>query len=582
MTRRALLFPSLLLACSLAFGGFRAWRNWGRDAPGISRGPIRQDPLPQNPLPMDLEPFLPEGPVVLIGGRNGNAAAQKFSESNLYKVYSEYAGTSEEFPTLSNLFGESFLIAVYPAEGAVRPVHFSPADFPSQDSMPQGLGPQIPPVLFLARVKRDFSLRSIFSLAAPYLGNRSRGNSGRETYKGIPLYHLSSVFFMAAFTVEGSLILALSGSSEKIKTAIDLAQKTETAAPASQTPWVKEAFRRIPEDTLLYTLTRDDALKNLNMPLKDIPVFTDWSVTNLAWNGGVRTSGFNHMSQQPQSSPWTILGPGDYDLLRTLPQDSLLTVAANSLTPGILLNFLDNALLKYAGLPEPAKNFIQKYETWLAASLQEEAALTYNGFVKSGNTLEHDAILAVKFKSRARAWISARFAEKFFSKPESGTQFSKRKFEGGEIASLKYPSGKGAEKMIYYALKDVNFFIASRSETLEKILKSQTEITHPPLPAGLELKSNFRVTVDAVSLYKNMLQTVFASSAGFTLSSNLNFPALLDIFSGFKKGGAVFVNTAEGIYSRSFYPYEDPGADAWREKLAPFKSAIARSKRKRR
>jgi len=75
--------------------------------------------------------------------------------------------------------------------------------------------------------------------------------------------------------------------------------------------WVREGFKRIPADSFLYTLTQDNALQSLMLKLKDMPSFTDWSVSAHAWDKGLHSVGFSHFSQV-EGNPyleWSVAGP---------------------------------------------------------------------------------------------------------------------------------------------------------------------------------------------------------------------------------------------------------------------------------
>ncbi len=597
--RRGLIISGFLLLAVFTLGGFWAWKTWIAPAPKISRQPVSPGPMPAMPLAMDLERYIPEGAMAVVGGRDFVKLLERFNASNLYKAYAVFAesATAEasryyhapdlnkplklDLPLLRDLLGSSFLIATYPAVHAAQPVSYAPQDFSSQDAMPRSLKPKIPPVFFAAKIPNGQSLESLLSPLISFMGPLENV----EAYRGVPIVRLLSMFNACVFPAQEYFIFAASGDLEKIHSAVDLSLGDAKTASLSQAEWIRQGTQRIPSESFLYTLTKDDSLGNLNLALKDLPVFTDWSVTSLSWNAGLRSAGYSHIPTQSGGSfsGWSQTGPADYDLLQLLPANAFILVATNSLLPETAAGVIKNYMEKLKDVPASIQAFVKNNASSLAEQLDDQAAVAYNGFSKSSSGWEHDAVLAAQFKSPLRAFLTLRAAQKEFAKPESGLTFEK--LESSKLNpkfSLSFKTQAGKERKIFCALRGRNFFAATRRESLENVFSSANAGVNPAAPPpGLPQKSNFIVLVDACGLYKNILTAMMEQTqkapGGFGQAFGIEMVSLLDLFSGFKMGGTTFMNVKEGVASQSWYPYEDLSVTAWDAKLAPFKSAIANS-----
>ena len=512
----------LLLAGFLAAGGGLAWKAWVQDAPKISRDPVAPDPLPASPLEPDLESRLPAGAFVHIGMRNLAPLLQDFKSSNLFQAYSAIQASNEK-SLAERLLAGRILVAIYPPEGAVLPV----------SQMPSGIGPKLPPALLLARVPPDVTLQSLFS--GFLVQNVTR-------HRDVPIFIMAFGLLAASLPEKESSFFIIGNDLEKIKACIDLSQ--DPAKNAAQTDWVRQAFKRIPSDAFLYTLTKDDALKNLNLGLKDLPSFTDWSVASFSWDRGLKSSGFGHLAPM-KDSPYKDLaaaGPASYEMLAFIPKSARLVLATNSLPSEITVKILENHVGKIKSLPPSAAAWIRENASSLAQMLDDQAALAYNGFQGTADSLNQDVLLVLQFRSIFRARLALwRMTNKY--------------------------SGSGSAAGIFYALRGRWLVAATRKESLDAALKADSPAM---FPAGLPAKSKCALVVDVMGLYQNLV----ASAPSNVLPQAQTLRSILELFSGFKRGGSVFMNASEGIFSQSQYPYEGESVEVWAARLKPFESQI--------
>lgn len=589
----------IVLFAALLGGGFWVWKNWVQEAPKPAREPISQGPVPAQTLSADLENLVPEGPVIVLGSRNLSALVQVFKSSNLYKVYSNYvasaaaqaadtyhaprlkeASAASDPAVLGTVFGKSCLIAIYPPAGSATPVRFSPADF-----MPRSSAPKLPSLLFLAKIPSDLSLKALFSAIPSFAGLPANAEFKPENlYKGVPLLMITPMAALAVIPWGDSAALALSNEIEKIKACVDLSQGPASAMPT--TAWVQQAFKRIPAESFFYSLTKDDELKGLNLSLKGLPVFTDWSVSSLSWKEGLRSLGFSHLSPLAGETfkEWSIAGPADYEVLRFIAPNSYMVVATNSLPAEASAKILETHISKVPGLPPALTDFLRNHAGLFAERLSEEAAFAYGGFRASAAGIEHDSIVVARFRSRLAGLLALRLVEKAFSKGEGGMSFSKEKNdEAGSYVRLGVPMKTGRKQDILYALRDRWLFMATSKEGLEKVLRiwkgksGGTDLKS--LPSSLSAKSNLLFLIDTYGLYKNIItvglhSTALKQGSSSSLLWTNQLSSFTELFCGFKKGGMAFSNVAEGIVTQSFYPYEDLPVDSWDAKLSGFKPAI--------
>ena len=428
MSRKALVSGALLLAAASA-GGYWAMKN----APKTARDRLSSDPLPASAMAMDLESLVPKGAVVIAGVRNIPALMGSFNASNFSKVYSGYVARAtaravktyqapylndpasrSEKSALEILFEKSLVIAIYPPESAVLPVRFAPASAPQMD-MPHSVGPKVPPALLLFRIPADITLESLTN-HFPLFGHSPSGKGlrSRQRHMNVPVFDAAMGLLAAVIPTADGPVLALGSDLSTLQSCIALALGADKTESASRTEWVRDAFKRVPSDSFFYSLTRDDALKSLNLALKSLPSFTDWSVTSFSWDKGLASVGFNHLSTEAGNpfKDWAVSGPADYAILRLIPPGSLLVVATNSLPPESAAVLLRESIDKVKDMPPDLAAAAKKFAAALSGQLDEQAVLSYNGFQGAGGGSAHDAVLVLQMRSHLRArvllWQAAR------------------------------------------------------------------------------------------------------------------------------------------------------------------------------
>lgn len=594
ITRGALALGVLFLGGAAA-GGFWFWKTWAKDAPKIARDPISPDPLPASPMAMDLESLVPKGAVVIAGVRNIPSLTQSFKTSNFSKAYSGYvaqatarAAQTYRAPYLNNplshseksaleiLFDKCLVVAIYPPASSLLPVSFTPAAAP-QMNMPHSVEPKIPPALLLFRIPAGLTMETLVSHFPLFGHSPAKGFKSRQQHLNVPIFDAALGLLAAVIPSKDGPVFAVASDLESLKSCIALSLGSPQKESAAQTDWVQQAFKRIPADSFLYSLTRDDTLKNLNLSLKDLPSFTDWSVTSFSWNGGLASSGFNHLSPQAGNpyKEWAVAGPANYDIFRLIPPQSLLVVATNSLPPESAAALLQDHIAKIKNLPPDLSAVAKKYAAALAGQLDEQAVLVYNGFHAEGGETAHDAVAILQLRSRLKARLALWQASRELAKGQEGLTFEETRSDDlGAEFSLGFKSAEGSPLKLYFALRDRWLIAASRKESLEKAIRAAgrdaKEIGSGMFPENLPERSNFAIFADAYGIYKNILSSLPQSAP---LAGRVS--SVLDLFSGFLRGGTVFVNASEGIYSQSRYPYQDLSPEAWDSKLASFQENIA-------
>lgn len=586
MKKNLILALALCAVVGATVGGAWFWKNWAQDAPKISRETITEGPMPGAPMPMDLEPFVPDGAMAVAAFRNSGKLAADFRASNLCKLYEAWAasaavqagnstrdlrrkspdlGTSELF---DQVLGKSVLIAVYPSKASPVAVQF--------------VSVNLPILLFLARADPDVTLKSLLNSVPNALGPAQ--------VKETSVVTLAPGVFAALEKSGADAFLLFGNDLEKIKMSLDLLRsrngKGTTAQSLAQSNWIRQAFKRIPQDAFSYFLTKDDSLKTLKLGGMPLLVFTDWSVTSLSWNRGFHSSGFSHLSPQANSSvkAWAVVGPSDYPILNFAPQESLLVLATNSLLPENTVKAIREAVGKTQGIPNDLAEFLNRRAGSFADQLDEQALFAWNGFQKSGENDSGDAVAVFQFRSRLRGFMALKIFERAVKKETPNLVLEKLESAGaGESFSASFKTSDGRSRKIFFALRGRWLFLGSRVESFQKMMREYQ--TSPegrpgtPLPPGLFPKSNFVVLADAHGLCRNFLtagpeRTALQSPAAGALLWKSGLSTMFEVFSGFKRGGAVFANVNEGIASQSSYPYEEPSVEAWGEKLAAFKPVL--------
>ncbi len=589
---RKLWIGLLLIFAGALFVGYRLNREWTAHPAPLARTPLQEDIFQNPPLEPELEAFIPDGAVALIGVRGLKGLLGRFSSTNLYIHYEQSISSAvrkaeetygaknlskrylSDTSSIETIIGESMVVAFYPKPSKIIPAAYTGLPG-TQDPMP-GSAYKPDPILLISKTQPQAE-KQIEEWVKPYAALLSRQGYGRNFIQSLNKY-----VFWAFLTKGKSRWIFVGNTLDTVKKALDLATAQSDKKPLSEGEWVKKSFKKLPKDAFGYVLLNLNGIPGARNKMSYFPIVPDWYCQSLTWKDGVEVHGFLNSNPELENSafgPLTKIGPSDYPILRLIPDPTLAVTATNSLTPEAAENILDDLLLRGALLPKKLSESIGKWKKDIAGQACEQAYAAYNGFQKSGSEYLPDVFGAVQIASQLKVQAALEIARKLLDSKDSDASLEKKLLEGyGSYFTLTYKDPAGRGKKIFMAQNGNYLLFASNENRIKSLLIKGTHSSQSiyAIAANLPAQGNATIFYDIRGLYENWIQVGIEEAALKTgnpwlMKYRESLMAWLEFFSGFKGGTTILSNTQKGLSIRSFYPYQDYTYEQWEQKLFNFK-----------